>query len=74
MDLNVLGLGGLGDENIGEEDGEGEENDDDHHALLQPTLGLAHPGNALIFFFLGTLRGAPSMMMVRHRRWMMYEG
>lgn len=33
MDLDVLGFGLFGDEDIGEDDGEGEENDNGYQAL-----------------------------------------
>ena len=66
MDLDVLGFGGFGDEDVGEEDGQGEENDDDDHALLQPTLGLAHPGDVAVFLFLGAPGGAIMMMVMSH--------
>lgn len=67
MDLDVLGFGGFCDEDVGEEDGQGEEHDDDDHALLQPTLGLAHPGNAAVLSFLRVHGGTIMMMVVmRH--------
>ena len=53
VDLDILGLGGLGNENIGEKNGKGEENDYENHTLLQPTLGLPHPGNVAELSFLG---------------------
>lgn len=64
MNLNVLRFGFLRDKDVREEDGEGEENNDDNHALLQPTLRLPHPGNALILSFLRALRDAT--MVMRH--------
>ena len=66
VDLDVLGLGGLGDEDVGEDHGNGQKDDDDNHALLQPALGFAHPSNALIFFFLGAPGGAIMMMVMSH--------
>ena len=65
MNLDVLGFGGLSDENIGENDGYDQKNDNDNHALLQPTLRLAHPFNAVKLFLLGTLGGS-MRVMVRH--------
>lgn len=66
MDLNILRFRFLCDKDIGKKNGEGEENNDDNHALLQPTLGFAHPGNALILSFLRAHRGATMVMVVRH--------
>lgn len=54
MDLDVLGLGRLGDEDVRENDGNDEDNNDDNQALTQIAFGLTHPFNTLIFLFLGT--------------------
>jgi len=66
VDLDVLRLGGFGDENIGEDHRYSEEDDNDDQALSQPTLCFPHPGNALIFPFLGAHRSAIMMMVMRH--------
>ena len=34
VDFDVLGFGGFGDENVRKDYGNGEENDNDNHALL----------------------------------------
>ena len=62
MNLDVPGFRGLSDENIGENDGYDQKNDNDNHALLQPTLRLAHPSDALIFLLLGAHRGTMRVM------------
>lgn len=67
MDLNILGFGRLGDEDVRKNDGENKENNDDYQALTQPAFGATHPFDAAIFSFLGvtccTLR---TMMILRH--------
>ena len=65
MNFNVLRLRLLRDEEVREENGYGQKNDNDNHALLQPTLRLAHPFNAVKLFLLGTLGGS-MRVMVRH--------
>ena len=65
MDLDVLGLGRFGDEDIGEYNGDDEDDDDDDHTLSDPTFGLPHPGDAMVFLLLSLLK-RPSVMMVRH--------
>ena len=54
MDLDVLGFGLFGNEDIGEDDGDGEENNDDNQALMQPALCLSHPFDATELILLGT--------------------
>ena len=66
VDLDVLGLGRLGDEDVGEEDGDGEDDDDDDHTLPEPAFGLPHPGNATVFLLLSLLKRASVMVVVRH--------
>ena len=67
MDFNILRFGLLGDEDVGEDDGNDEENDNDNHALLQPTLGLAHPFNTTEYILLGALGDTAMMMVVGHK-------
>ena len=57
VDFNILGLSGLGYENVGEKDCNGEKNDDDDQALAQPSLGPAHPRDAAVLLLLGAHRG-----------------
>lgn len=66
MDFEVLGFGLFGDEDVGEDDGEGEENDDENQALPQPTLGATHPFNAAEFLFLRKSNLAFRVMMAGH--------
>lgn len=54
MDLDVLGFGLFGNEDIGEDDGDGEENNDDNQALMQPAFSSPHPRDTSVFPFLGT--------------------
>ena len=64
MDLDVLGLRGFGDENVGEDHRYSEEDDNDDQTLSQPALGFAHPRNKAVFLFLSILRRAPMVLMV----------
>ena len=66
MNLDVLGFGRLGDEDVGEENGDGEDDDDDDHTLSEPAFGLPHPDNATVFLLLGLLKRASMMVVVRH--------
>lgn len=63
VDFDVLGFGGFGDENVRKDYGNGKENDDNDHALLQPTLRFAHPFYAAELILLGALRSA-SMVVI----------
>ena len=54
MVLNILGFWLLGDEDVGEDNGDDEENNDQDQALTQPTFGSAHPRDTSVFLFLGT--------------------
>lgn len=54
MDLDVLGFGRLGDKDVRENDGDGEDNNDNNQAFTQIAFGLTHPFNTLIFLLLGT--------------------
>ena len=54
MNFNILRLGGFGDEDVGEDDGYGQDNDDENHTLTQPALGFPHPFDTSEFHFLGT--------------------
>lgn len=77
MDLDVLGFGLFGNEDVGEDDSDGEENDDDNQALTQPTLNATHPFNATEFLFLGATYLAFRVMMTRHfnnGQWKMDNG
>lgn len=66
MDFYVLGLGGLSDEDIGENNGYGQKNDEDNHTLTEPTLRLAHPFNATELILLGAAGSATRMVVVGH--------
>lgn len=67
MDLDVLGFGLFGNEDVGEDDSDGEENDDDNQTLTQPMFSATHPFNATEFLFLGaTYFAFRVMMMLRH--------
>ena len=78
MNLNVLRFGFLGNEDVGEDDGNDQKDNDDYHTLLQPSLGFPHPFDTLIFLFLGaTYFAFRVMMMLRHLnngKWKMENG
>ena len=66
MDLDVLGFGLFGNEDVGEDDGESEDEDDDYQALAQPTLSATHPFYTTILLFPGAAYFAFRVMMARH--------